>query len=273
MYEQQPEPDTAPRDLVIPSQNDPEPSPDFVERTWTRVLADQARIRMEAADLDETPFPAATLAAWETKEPSTNFVDRVAHVVAEEQRNRNSTFDELLRRGSPAPLVSAGFVERTTAAVTADFEERSARWQQLISKYAVPRPTGDFVARTLDALRPEPEPSKGRILQGPWLRRSLLTGVVAAAALAIGFFLLPANSASPPAPSNTVAHTTDAELERILQQLEGDTDSRIRTAAATDSLLGHAARSNSSLPGSPMALPSIDPLILQAVAAEEARSK
>ena len=271
MYEQQPERNTAPRDLVIPSQNDPEPSPDFVERTWTRVLADQGRIRMEAADLDETPFPAATLEAWETKAPSANFVDRVARAVAEEQRDRNSTFDELVRRGSPAPLVSAGFVERTTAAVTTDFEERSARWQQLISKYAVPRPTGDFVARTLDALRPEP--ANGRVLQGPWLRRSLLTGVVAAAALAIGFFLLPANSGSPPVPGNTIARTTDAELERILQQLEGDTDGRIRTAAATDSLLGHAARSSSSLPGSAMALPSIDPLVLQAVAAEEARSK
>ncbi len=164
--------DFRPADLARLAPDDPSGprvGADFVARATARVLADQARIRAEAEAVESIVLPRAWLDALPAPAPSADFVARAMRAVATSES-------------------AAG--------------EEDARLRGLLARYEAPRISGDFVERTLDALResaPAPSlrlvPVSGRAV--PRWRRPL---VAAAAVLVIALGLAFAFSGGGDAP-------------------------------------------------------------------------
>ncbi len=133
--------------------------------------------------------------------PAADFVDRVVRALADD-RTVDAELATLARElprslldTFAAPVPSAGFVARTTAAID---DERRARWQQLLARHVAPEPSPQFVARTLAALRADGTdavtpraPARGRRV----LR--LAAWPLAAAAAAASWFATSTSSVAP----------------------------------------------------------------------------
>ncbi len=147
---------------------------DFVDRATARVVADLARIRIEADAVDDVTLPRTLLDQYRAPAPSSDFVSRTAAAVA---ADRGRSDDAELRR--------------------------------LLERYTPPKISAGFVARTLDALRDAPASPSLRLVRDaaaprrPTLRQAL----VAAAALVIvvlGVRAFGRGGSAPPQPSPEV---------------------------------------------------------------------
>lgn len=166
--------DFRPADFRSPEPGDAAISRDFVERTAALVREDLARIRAEAARVEEHRLPADLLGAYRVPEPS------------------------------------PGFVEATLLRVRSERELDDAGLQRLLARYGAPAVTPDFVQRTLDALRVEaPPPARLRAVPGPRPAGERATrwawAAAAAAFVTLGATILWPDGGSRPAESGPFA--------------------------------------------------------------------
>lgn len=202
--------DFRPEDFLPPEAGGPTVSPDFVARTFAKVRADQARIRDEAARVDEIRFPRELLDAY------------------------------------TIPPVGPGFVDAALARVREDAGAAALdddALHALLANYAPPSVSGDFVERTLDALRLAPRPEAGRLRALPEApssapRRATAWRFAAAAAAVIAIGLAIANrgsdSKTPEDPFATVPvvassqEFTPAALGTALSRWKDEADGGVR---------------------------------------------
>ena len=92
-----------------------EVSADFVDRTFSLVLEDQARINEEAAQVEDIQFPEEFLAAYATPDPSADFTGQLMSRMNQADRSALASYS--------VPEPSADFVERNLELVSELLDE------------------------------------------------------------------------------------------------------------------------------------------------------
>jgi hypothetical protein len=146
---------------------------DFVGSTLDRVLSDRDEIESEAACVEQVRFPAGFLTTYTVPVTRSTFVeDTLARVVADRVAGRNLQTDE-------------------------DYE-----FHALIEQAQVPKPSADFVDRTLAAIMQDPERLAPAPIRSVFARRfSVIASLAAIVLCAIVIFW---NSERPPVQSRPI---------------------------------------------------------------------